>query len=260
MVATILRTAAVLSLLGMLALPLAVPMKVRAEEPAVEPAATKILQRMTDYLGGLDQFTLHTENMLEEVLETGQKIQYDFSTCVAIQRPDKLRAKRTGDLVNQLLIYDGKTLTMLDAGKDYYAVIDAPDNIDDTLHFARDVLDIVPPSGDLVYTNAFELLTGPVTSGMVVGKSVIGGVRCDHLAFSGPVVDWQVWIADGEKPLPYKYVITTKDDPAQPQYIVMMSDWDIAPDLEKASFKFTAPDDAKKVDFLRLDSGHTSLR
>jgi len=259
MAAPSLRMIAVLLAIGTLALPLAVPTEVRGEAPAVDPAATKLLQRMTDYLGSLDRFSLHTGNTIEDVLETGQKIQYDFVTSVVVQRPDKLRAERTGDLIDQVVVYDGKTLTIFDAGKNYYAVADAPDNIDDVLHFARDTLDLVPPSGDLIYTNSFELLTAPVTSGMVVGKSIIDGVRCDHLAFSGPVVDWQIWIADGDKPLPYKYVITTKDDPAQPEYILMMSNWSVEPKLKDALFKFKAPKDAKKIDFLRMDDGHTSM-
>jgi len=260
MAAARLRMIGVLAVLGTLALPLAVPTEVGAQAPAVDPEATRLLQRMTDYLGSLGQFSLHTDNTLEDVLETGQKIQYDFVTSVVVQRPNKLRAERTGDLIDQVVIYDGKTLTIFDAGENYYAVADAPDNIDDVLHFARDTLDLVPPSGDLIYTDSFELLTAPVTSGMVVGKSIIGGVRCDHLAFSGPVVDWQVWIADGDKPLPYKYVITTKDDPAQPQYILMMSNWSVEPKIKDALFKFKVPKGAKKIDFLGMDSGHTSMQ
>jgi hypothetical protein len=259
MAAARLKMIGVLAVLGTLALPLAVPTEVGAQAPAVDPEATRLFQRMTDYLGSLDRFSLHTGNTIEDVLESGQKIQYDFVTSVVVQRPDKLRAERTGDLIDQVVVYDGKTLTIYEAGKSYYAVADAPDNIDDVLHFARDTLDLVPPSGDLIYTNSFELLTDPVTSGMVVGKSVIDGVMCDHLAFSGPVVDWQIWIADGDKPLPYKYVITTKDDPAQPQYILMMSDWSVEPKLKDALFKFKAPKDATKIDFLRMDDGQTSM-
>ena len=177
MATTKLRMIGALAVCGTLALLLAVPTGVRAEEPTVEPAATEILQRMTDYLGSLGQFSLDTENTLEDVLESGQKIQYDCLTSVVIQRPDRLRAERKGDLIDQVLVYDGKTLTILDGSKNYYAVAAAPDNIDDVLHFARDSLDLVPPSGDIVYTNSFELLTGSLTSGFVVGKSVIDGVR-----------------------------------------------------------------------------------
>lgn len=246
--------------LAALTLSIAVAPEARAQTTAVDPAATQILRRMTDYLGGLQQFSLDTQNTFESVFESGQKIQFDVSASVVIQRPNKLRAERKGDLVSQVVYYDGKTLTIYNPADNYYAVAAAPDNIDDTLHFARDALDIVPPSGDLIYRNAFDLLTAQLASGVVVGKSMIGGVRCDHLAFSGPVVDWQIWIADGDKPLPRKYVIVTKADPAQPEYMVLMSNWNVAPNLNDALFHFSPPQGAKKTDFLRLDAGPTSAR
>jgi len=231
--------------------------EVRAQSPAVEPGATRILKRMTDYLGSLQHFSLDTENMFEDVLASGQKIQYGFSASVAIRRPDRLRSERTNDLLDQLLVYDGKTLTIYNREANYYAVADAPDNIDDLLHFARDTLDIVPPTGDMIYTNAFDLLTTGLTSGVVVGKAMVGGVRCDHLAFRSPLVDWQIWIADGDEPLPHKYVLTTKDDPAQPQYITLMSNWKVAPKLNDALFSFSALKGTKKTDFIRVETGHT---
>ena len=51
------------------------------------------------------------------------------------------------------------------------------------------------------------------SSGFVVGPSVVGGVKSTHLAFRGAEVDWQIWIENGDKPLPRKYVITTTDGP-----------------------------------------------
>jgi hypothetical protein len=252
------RTVAVRLASAVLALAAVVSTQVAAQD--VEPAALQILRRMTDYLGSLQRFSVDTQNTIEEVLDTGQKIQFDLSTRVTVQRPNKVRAERAGDLIKQVVIYDGKTITVYNASSNYYAVAAAPDNIDDALHFARDTLDIVPPSGDLVYTNAYQLLTAAVTSGGVVGKSMIGGVRCDHLAFSGPVVDWQIWIPDSGNPLPRKYVITTKDDPAQPQYMVLMSNWNVAPKLSDTLFKFTPPRGAKQTEFIRLNAGDASTR
>jgi hypothetical protein len=246
--------------LGLLAWLVAVPTEAPAQKPAMDPAATQILKRMTDYLGGLQRFSLDTQNTIEAVYDSGQKIQYDLSTAVTVQRPNKVRAERKGDLVSQVVVYDGKTITVYNATNNYYAVAPAPDNIDAALHFARDALDIVPPSGDLIFSNSFDLLTAGVTSGTLVGKSMIGSVRCDHLAFRGPAVDWQIWIADGDQPLPRKYVITTRDDPAQPQFMVLMSNWNVAPSVSDALFRFTPPQGAKKTDFLRLDTAKTSPR
>jgi len=249
----------VLVVLGVLALPLAVPTGVRAEGPAVEPEATRILKKMTDYLGSLQRFSMDTYNLADDVLMSGQKIQYDLTASVVIQRPNRLRAEQKGDLIKQMVVYDGKTLSIYNANAGYYASVEAPDNIDDLLHFARDTLDIVPPSGDLIFTNSYELLTANITSGVVVGKSVIDGVRCDHIAFTSPLVDFQVWIADGDKPLPYKYVLTTNDDPVRPQDITLVSNWNTAPKVREAMFDFTPPKGAKKTEFLRMDTGDAPL-
>jgi len=224
----------------------------------IDPDALQILKGMTDYLGSLQQFGMHTENTYEDVMETGQKIQFGFSSSVVVQRPNKLRVERSDGDETRFFIYDGESLAIYDGEHDLFAETDAPDNIDDFLFFVRDTLDLVPPSGDMVFSNAFELLTASVTSGFVVGKAVIGGVSCDHLAFRTPVVDWQVWIADGDTPLPYKYVLTTMDDPAHPQFVTMISKWNTDPKIWDGTFEFEPPATATEIEFVGLDVGAVS--
>ena len=226
----------------------------------IDPEALQIFKGMTDYLGSLQGFTMHTENTYEDVLATGQKIQFGYSTNIVVQRPNKIRAERVEGIAHQLFIYNGAELAMHEAGADFFATIDVPDNIDDFLHFARDRLDLVPPAGDMVYSNAFELLTAAINSGFLVGEAEIGGVRCYHLAFPTPVVDWQIWIAAGDRPLPYKYVLTTRDDPAQPQFITLISDWDTAPKIADGTFEFNPPANAMEIDFVHVEAGAASAR
>ena len=220
---------------------------------AIDAEALQVLKGMTDYLEGLQTFSMHTENTFEDVLATGQKIQFHFESSVVAQRPDKLRVKRTDGTAQQLFVYDGAEFSIYDPQQDIVAVIDAPATIDGFLHFARDQLDLVPPAGDMVYSNAFELLTNGMTSGFVVGETVIAGTTCVHLAFTTPVVDWQVWIATGDKPLPVKYVLTTTDDPTQPQFITTISDWNTDPEIKDGLFEFKPPTTAMEIDFIRVD-------
>jgi hypothetical protein len=237
-----------------------VPTVARAQPPDVDPEAPKILRRMTDYLGSLQQFTVDTQTTVEVVLTSGQKLQFDTVASVMVRRPDKLRSERKGDLVSQTFYYNGKTLTIYNPADKYYATLPAPATLDEMLHFARESLGIVAPSGDLVYSNAYELLTQTVTSAIVVGKAVIAGVKCDHVAFSRPDVDFQLWVAEGDKPLPRKYVITTKDVPEQPQSVMVMTNWNVSPNLTDARFTFVPPQGATQVDFLRLDAASASSR
>jgi len=226
----------------------------------IDPEALQVLKGMTDYVGSLQRFSMHTENTFEDVLATGQKIQFHYSSNVVAQRPNKLRAERSDGGVSHIFVYDGETLSMYLDEQDFYANVEVPDNLDDFLHFARDALDLVPPAGDMVFSNAFELLTTGMTSGFVVGKAVIDGVSCDHIAFTTPVVDWQVWVADGDKPLPYKYVLTTRDDPAQPQSVTLISDWNTDPKIEDGLFEFGPPSTATQIEFIRYDVVDASAR
>lgn len=225
----------------------------QAADDAVDPGALATLTRMTDHLAGLDRFSVTTENVLEEVLDSGEKIQHDFRSKVTVRRPNGLRAERVGDVIDQAAVFDGKTLTIHNRDAGYWATTEAPGDIDDVLHFARDHLGMVPPSSDLIYTNAYELLTSTVTSGRVVGKAMVDGVMCDHLAFRNANVDWQIWIADGKRPLPLRYVLTTRGDPERPQYTVRMSDWNEKPKVKDSTFRLSIPEDAEQVEFLILE-------
>lgn len=239
---------------------LAAPAVVRAEAAGVDPTATRILKRMTDYLGGLKQFSVHTQNTLEDMLDSGQRVDVHISASVIVSRPNRLRAERVGDLVDQVFFYDGKTLTLYNPSDKVYATERAPGTIEEMLDFARESLGLIVPVADLIYRNAFPLLMQDVTSAKVIGKEVIGGVTCDHLAFSRPGVDFQVWVADGDKPLPCKYVVTDTGTPALMSVSSVMSDWNAAPDVTDATFAFAPPEEVMAIAFMPLDGGGDSNR
>jgi hypothetical protein len=196
----------------------ALPGVVLAQSGGIDPQAEKLLKASTAFLASQKQFSVSTQNTIEAVLTSGQKLQFDNAATLLVQRPNKLRAERRGDLVDQTFLYDGKSLTLVNPGDKVYATVDAPGTVEGMLDFARDSLDIIAPAGDLIYSNAFDILMQDVTSGFVVGKSVVGGVRCDHLAFRTPQADWQIWIQEGKQPLPRKMVITSTDVENAPQF------------------------------------------
>jgi len=236
--------------IGSMMLALMLPGTARAQAAGVDPDAAKILKRMTDYVGTLQRFSVDTSNTLEVVLVSGQKIQFTSASRNTVQRPNKLRSERIGDLISQSFYYDGRTFTIFNPGDGYYVTVPAPNTIDAMVDFARDSLDVIAPAGDLITMDAFDRLTDDATSGFVVGKSVVGGVRCDHLAFRSGVVDWQIWIEDGDKPLPRKYVITSLDVDQAPQFEQLLSNWSLDPAVEARYFEFTPPPGVKAIEFL----------
>ncbi len=228
----------------------ALALAAQAQPTGIDPEAQRLLKASTGFLASQQRFSADTRNTLEVVLKSGQKIEFNHTARLAVHRPNKLRAERSGDLVEQLFVYDGKTLTLSNPKDKAYAQVAAPDTLEAMLEFARTKLDIVAPAGDLLDKNAYDILMDGVTDGIVVGKAVIEGVRCDQLAFRAPQVDWQIWIQEGAQPLPRRLVITTRDLPNAPQFAVTMTKWNLKPTFDARTFKFTPPAGATKVDFL----------
>jgi hypothetical protein len=80
-----------------------------------------------------------------------------------------------------------------------------------------------------------------------LGAGVIRGIECDHLAFRTKEVDWQIWIAQGARPYPCRYVITSKKVTGQPQYTLDTWAWKTGAEVASDGFKLTIPTDAKKL-------------
>ena len=215
------------------------PTTALAQPAEVSPKAAELLKASTDFLACQQQFSLDTESSIEVVLASGQKIQFDHTARVSVERPNKLRAERTGDLVDQVFYYDGESLTLFNPSGNNYATLPAPGTLEEMLDFAREKLDIVAPASDLLYKNAYDILMQDVSSGFVVGKGVVDGVRCDHLAFRAPHVDWQIWIEDGGRPLVRKLVITTRDKLNAPQFTVVAKNWNLEPTFSAETFSYT---------------------
>jgi hypothetical protein len=226
-----------------------------AQPTGIDQQAEKLLKRMSDYLAGRQQFSLKAESTLEVVLISGQKLQFASPAAASVWRPNKLRADRKGDILNQEFFYDGKTVTLYNPKENLYATTAAPPTLDEMLDFAREKLDVIAPGAEILYGNAAERMLKVTTSGFVVGSSVVGGVKSTHLAFRGAEVDWQIWIEEGGRPLPRKFVLTSKQVKGEPQFTVLVRSWDLAPKLTEQMFSFTPPKGAKTIDFLNLTEG-----
>jgi len=221
-----------------------------AQPAGVDPKADTVLRAMTTYMAGLKQFSVRTENSLEVVTAEGQKIQFVAPASLTVSRPDKLKADRRGDIVEQSFYYDGKTLTLFNTGTKHYATVPAPANIDAMLEFAQTKLDVIAPGGDLIDTRAYDRLMQDVKSGVYLGLVAVGGQRCHHLAYRGAEVDWQIWVREGTKPLPCRYVITSKGVAGAPQFTLQVLDVNTQPTIAADSFRFVPPAGARRVEFL----------
>jgi len=225
-----------------------------ANPPAIDVKADELLRQMSEYLNTLEQFTLHTENSIDTLLSPGQKIQLSRAVDVFVQRPNRFRADIKGDIFDQGLFYDGKSITLFGKKVGLYATIKAPPNIEAAMDYAEESFGLVAPLADLMYRNCYDLLIEDVQSGFYAGLSTVLGVECHHLAFRAEETDWQVWIEAGERPLPKKFVITSKWVAGAPQFTGLLTMWDVSPQLKNNLFTFVAPEGAHQIEFLPAES------
>ncbi|MBS0340587.1 MAG: DUF2092 domain-containing protein [Proteobacteria bacterium] len=197
----------------------------RAPQAAPErnPAVFERLQQMSAYLRSLKSFQVTSQTTIDEVLDSGQKVQFGGMVGYRYVAPDKLRAMLRNDRVWRDFYYDGKTITQAAPRMNYYASVPATGSVASLLARLNNDYDIDLPLADLFTWGTSEDSMNSVSSAVLVGPAIIDGADCDHFALRQAGVDWQVWVQRGARPLPRKLLITTTDIAQQPQYTAQLS-------------------------------------
>lgn len=227
---------------------------------AIDSQADRILLAMTDNLKAMQTLGVDYDTDHEIVTLEGQKLQYSASGSIALDRAKGFRVTRKGPFADAELTFDGKAISLYGKGMNVYAQFESPGpGIEEAAEELRSSTGLDAPGADLLASDPYAIITDGVTEGSVVGSAFISGVECDHLAFRTDVVDWQIWISKGDKPLPLKYVITTKWVTGAPQYSLRLSNWQTE-GIDSAQFSFIPPAGAKKLEQVHADvTGELSL-
>ena len=240
-VTTVTKWATILAMVGM-----AATASISAGR-ADEAFAKSQLKAMSDYLGAQKAMSFDYDVNLELVSKQQQKIGLASSGTLTLDRPDKFHLTRTGGFANVEMVFDGKTLTLLGKNTNLYTQLDAPGTIDQLVDVLRDKYHRPVPAADLLMSDPYKELMPEVNDAKDLGAGVIHGVECDHLAFRTKEVDWQIWIAQGARPYPCRYVITSKKVTGWPQYTLDIWAWKTGAEVVSDSFKLEIPASAKKL-------------
>jgi hypothetical protein len=213
-----------------------------------EDDAARILKAMSDYTAGQKSISATFDSDIEVITPDLQKLQFTSSGQIRLERPDKLRIKRTGGYTDVDLVFDGKTVSLYGNNAKAYVQADAAGTIDQLIDRLQSTAGGAMPGTDLLLSNSFDELTANVIEARHIGQGVIDGVECEHLAFRGVDTDWQIWVESGARPIPRKYVITSKTLAGAPQYSLKIKEWKTDVPAEADTYVFKPPADAKKVD------------
>jgi hypothetical protein len=214
---------------------------------AASANAKNSLKAMSNYMASQKAISFDYDSQLEVVSKQNQKLGLASSGAITLNRPDKVRVTRHGGFANVEFVFDGTTVKMLGKDANLYSQLDSPGTIDQLVDVLRDKYKRPVPGADLLMSNVYDQLMPEVVDAKDLGSGVINGVECDHFAFRTKDVDWQMWVAQGPRPYPCRYVITSPHVNGSPQYTIDVRSWKTGQDVAADRFTLDIPAGAKKL-------------
>ncbi|MGH8710325.1 MAG: DUF2092 domain-containing protein [Burkholderiales bacterium] len=224
-----------------------------AQTPASAPPgeAKAITMRMAEFMAKTRSFSVDVRDSYDVYQRSGQKIEFGETRKITVVRPDRLRVEieeSNGD--KSVVLYDGKDLTMSSPTHNVYAQTSKPGSLDDAVVYFVHDLGMKLPLALLLLTTAPNELDQRTQTLDYVEKTSILGAPAHHVAGRTESVDYQLWIADGDRPLPLRMVLTYRNEKGQPQFRAQFSGWNLAPEAPASLFAFVPPPGAQQISFL----------
>ncbi len=216
----------------------------------VDPAAVIILDRMAAVIGELEScsFSLSTSNDVNEY-PYGMVTQFTESK-VQMVGPDKMLIHSRNDDHHKGFWYNGEEVVYYSYTENNYAVMEAPENILQTMDSIHHTYGVDFPAADFFYPTFTDDVLGHFDEVRLVGETSIFGQECFHIKASNDEMIVQFWIADDAMNLPVKFSIMYAVKEGTPRYEATFSDWKINPVLPSAIFEFSPPPGAKEIGIL----------
>ena len=215
----------------------------------IDPGAIQALKDMGAHLQTLKRFQVTTDLTGERVLADGQKLQHAATATLDVERPNRLRAVMVSPRSERRITYDGKTVSLYTPAQKFYSTVAFSGTLGELVERLQERYAVEVPLADLFVWGTPAAPLDKIESAMNAGQDFIGDDLCDHYALRQGIVDWQIWITAGAKPLPRKIVVTSRADDARPQSVSLLS-WNLKPTFTDAVFRFTPPAGAKAIEIL----------
>jgi hypothetical protein len=222
--------------------------EIQASIEANTAAATALLEESANFLAAQQKFAFEARTGFDVVQLNGQSLAFFETRKALVRRPDRILVETDqADGDAYIFRFDGKQISVDLPGENAYVSVEKPGTIDEMMAYFVEDLGLAVPLDDFYTSNFFARAKGAIRSGFYVDEVTFGKRQCHHLAFRLKKVDLQLWIEDGERPLPCSMVITHKHEPGQPQFWAQFVDWDLSPRAGDGKFEFSPAEGAERL-------------
>ncbi len=226
----------------------------------LDPDAVTALKAMGQYIATQKTIDLTTHFEAELDLDNGQTVEIGGSAHYLAAPPDKLRVELKSDLGQRSFLFNGQSLYVVAPDQAVYGQLDnVGPTIKDMLDQVGTYSDIELPLADLFNWGTADDPAALIGDGFRVGAATVDGQPTTHWAYRTADKDFEVWIADGAKPLPLKLVVIDAISPDRPRFEVNL-DWSDNPVIAAAAFDFTPPTGTDEVPILIHDAARETSK
>ena len=222
----------------------------RAETLTAEQKSARgetMLRQMSQHAAEYKVFSYTAEEHREKVQPGGAKTTETSTRHITVRRPNALAL--TGDQSSAW--YDGKAVTFVSHRHKAWARGPMPPTLDEAIDFLSAEYAVQLPTADLLYSNPYDALMTPDTKGGWVDVQNVGDTPCDHLVYSQDVVDWEIWLTQGERRMPKQMKLTYKKEPGAPSTRVVFSEFNPSPQVSDDTFVAKVPDGYGRIKVMR---------
>jgi hypothetical protein len=227
-----------------LALAMAAPGCGSSDPRTPEEAAARGQERLSaasDALAKAQAFSVDLTEMRERVRRNGEKVEEHVKRQIIVRRPDRMWFKTTKEKGEHTGWYDGKTVTMIVPGDKIFARVNMPPTLDETLDDLTGRFDVPLPAADFLYSSPHSSFPLNEAQGGWVRRADVEGRQCDEMHYKHPSVEFTLWIASADPPLPCRLDITYTTRPGAPKASVVFNKWNLSPTIPDDQFAAVVP-------------------
>jgi hypothetical protein len=215
-------------------------------DPAIEA-----VRRMSTRLAAARSFTVDATRQMDAGLLEGRTVPESASVHVEVRRPDKVHAVLTGKGEERHFYFDGRTVTVYDATKQFYATEAVRGSIDDMLRFLDERFSFMPPLAEFLANDPYAFLGVRARSARLAGTRNINGTECRQVNVTGEVADAHLFVAT-RTGLPCELAATFTRMEGRPGLFARFTNWRINASIPNDHFVFRPPPAARRIPMMPL--------
>jgi len=205
-------------------------------------------KRSADFLAAQNSMSFQADVAYNVLQANGQLLEFGGTRDILMRRPDRLRIEsidRDGGVTQ--FFFDGESILIDMPNEDAYVQIERPGTSYAAMDYLVDDLGAPAPLEDFTSENFAKDAEKRIKSGFFVQRVMLDDHICEQLAWRTEKVDVQLWVREGEEPVPCRVVIIYKNARGRPQFAADFHDWNFSPDVDDEMFTFVPPESAERL-------------